>query len=177
MVLAIKGISKTRGRLFRMFYTEKYITFIREFGTVIVDMINNSHHRRELWDNLDEVLLGCVYKEKPVDLNCILHNAYKKIVELMDYDRFDENEAVINAYRDIFKKCDTVEKVIDLPFEANVYKASDFIRQYRIDGVMMPKVKSDVTISQYRRGRKEKPEDGFDSLVDDLAMELGIVRA
>jgi len=34
-----------------------------------------------------------------------------------------------------------------------------------------------VTISQYRRGRKEKPEDGFDSLVDDLAMELGIVRA
>ncbi len=177
LVRVLHGMNRDRARIYRMFYTEQYIIFCDEFGIEIVEELK---HRGDLWDNLDEILLECVYRDKPVKAEDIIITKHKNLEMLSRHfnGRDGINPEMLMAYLALFESCRDWEAEIDAPFENRIFIASDFIRQHDIEGIDIPSAKSSAYISMSKRGRFNKDgsvqREGFDQLKMQIASSIGI---
>ena len=155
LVRVLNGTNRDKARIYRMFYTEQYISFCDEFG---IGIVRELKHRGDLWNNLDEILLECVYKNKPVNAEDIVITKHKNLEMLSRHfnGRDGINPEMLTAYQELFESCRDREAEINAPFENRIFIASDFIRQHDIESIDVPSAKSSAYISMSKRGRFNK---------------------
>ena len=178
LYMTLKNVSPGKSRMYRMFYTELYIKFCEEsehFSS------REKGHFRELWDNLDDVLLSCIFRERPKKQKDIAAFLHKTGAMLRDYyGPYDEKTTVLQSgFLDIFKSMNMPDEEIDVPLENRIFIASDFIRQHDVEGISEPRAKSNAYITQSKKGKLGRDgtviASGFEQIKEEVSVQLGII--
>ena len=164
MLNIVKSCNRTKATIFRILYTDKYITVARTYDNIDMDAFR---HRKELSENLDHDMIGAVFgapyndikeyiEKDPVTAEA-LSNYYGDATKKNYYDIFTE------AFRDrpAFKEC------IPFPIKpADILRACLYIKENKdvSEEEMEQYYRASNVISKYRKE--------FDENVMIIAAEL-----